>query len=58
MNEVKFSSYKWAQNVLRCFVSLVVRKVCNVLKVVTLEGGVTFVHPRLRHLWWFDVYPP
>ena len=37
---------------------LVVRKVCDVLKVVTLVGGVTFVHPRLRRLWWCDVCPP
>ena len=36
----------------------VVRKVCDVLKVVTPGGGVTYVQPRLRHLLWFDVYLP
>ena len=39
-------------------VSLVVRNVCDVLKVVTLVGVVTFVHPRMRRLWWRDVCPP
>ena len=53
-----FSSWKWAQNMLRHLVTFVVRKVCDVLKVVTLVGGVTFVHPRLRRLWWCDVCPP
>ena len=53
-----FSSWKWAQNMLRHFVTFVVRKVYDVLKVVTLVGGVTFVHPRLRRLWWCDVCPP
>ena len=46
----RLSSWKWAQNMLRHFVTFVVRKVCDVLKVVTLVGGVTFVHPRLRRL--------
>ena len=40
------------------FVTLVVRKVCDVLKAVTLVGGVTFLHPRLRRLWWCGVCPP
>ena len=33
------------------FVTLVVHKVCDVLKVVTLVGGVMFVLPILRHLY-------
>ena len=33
------------------FVTLVVHKVCDVLKVVTLVGGVIFVLPILRHLY-------
>ena len=32
-------------------VTLVVHKVCDVLKVVTLVGGVMFVLPILRHLY-------
>ena len=36
----------------------VVRKVCDVLKVVTFGGGVTYAQPRLRHLLWFDVCLP
>ena len=55
---IAFSIWKWALNMLRHFVTLVVRKVCDILKVVTLVGGVTFVHPRLRRLWWCDVCPP
>ena len=54
-----FSIWKLAQNMLGHLVRLVVRKVCNVLKVVTLVGGMTFVLPRLRRLWWCDIlfYP-
>ena len=50
-----FSSSKWAQNMLQHLVT-----VCDALKVVMLVGlgGVTFVHPRLRRLWWCDVFPP
>ena len=48
--EQHFSSWEWAPNMLRHLVTFVVRKVCDVLKVVTLVGGVTFVHPRLRRL--------
>ena len=53
-----FSGWKWAQIMLRHLVTFVVRKVCDVLKVMTLVGGETFVHPRLRRLWWCDVCPP
>ena len=39
-------------------VTLVVHKVCDVLKVVTLVGGVTFDPPELQHLWCWDACPP
>ena len=45
-----FSSWKRAQNIFRHSVTFVVLKVCDVLKAVTLVGGVTFVHPSLRRL--------
>ena len=28
------------------------------LKCCTLVGGMTFVHPRFRGLWWCEVCPP
>ena len=41
VKEKHFSSWKWALIMLRHFVTLVVHKVCDVLKVVTLVSGVT-----------------
>ena len=37
---------------LQRFVTLVVRKVSDILKAAMFVGGVMLVHPRLRLLWW------
>ena len=39
-------------------VTFVVPKVCNLPKVVTIVGGVTFVPARLLLLWLCDICPP